>query len=107
MTDAGTLPLRKPGMVTWEPISRYAFLRLGSSSANGTSIASRTLVGLRVSTVLFTGVLLDHGSGCRGRRPTCGVMSLGEPSLPDLRTGENSTRFDRGSGWLICRGGGI
>src|SRR5207248_9370423 len=50
--------LRNPGMVTWEAMSRYAFRRLGSSSANGTSIASRTLVGLRVSTVLFTGVLL-------------------------------------------------
>src|SRR5215204_2180930 len=41
-------------MLTWLAISRYAFLRLGSSSANGTSMASRTRVGLRVSTVLFT-----------------------------------------------------
>jgi hypothetical protein len=34
-------------------------LTLGSNSANGTSMASRTRVGLRVSTVLFTDVLLD------------------------------------------------
>ena len=59
MTAAGTLPRRKPGTLTCWAISRYAFLRLGSSSTNGTSMASRTRVGLRVSTVLFTGVLLD------------------------------------------------
>ena len=59
ITAVGTLPRRKPGTWTCEPISRYAFLRLGSSSTNGTSMASRTRVGLRVSTVLFTGVLLD------------------------------------------------
>ena len=44
-------------MVTCALMSRYAFFTLGSSSANGTSIASRTRVELSVSTVLFTGVL--------------------------------------------------
>src|SRR3954451_6802059 len=58
MTADGTLPRRKPGTWTCAAISRYAFCRLGLSSSNGTSMASFTRVGLRVSTVLFTGVLL-------------------------------------------------
>ena len=49
-----------------------------SSSANGTSMASRTRVGLRVSTVLFTGVLLV---AIRMWSVTVGVAGF-EPTAP-------------------------
>src|SRR4051794_20091221 len=64
MTIAGTLPLRKPGMVTCCAILLYAASRLGLSSSKGTSTVSLTRVGFNVSTALFTGVLLVAG-GCR------------------------------------------
>src|SRR5690242_4400041 len=54
MMRAGILPLRKPGTVTWLLIFLYAASRLGLSSSKGTSTVSRTRVGFRVSTALFT-----------------------------------------------------
>src|SRR5690606_34547690 len=60
MTWRGALPGRKPGTRICCPTDWYASLMYGASSSNGTSTDSRTLVGLRVSTVLFTGVLLDQ-----------------------------------------------
>src|SRR6476469_8001104 len=54
MTRAGILPLRKPGTVTCWLIFLYAASRLGLSSSKGTSTVSRTRVGFRVSTALFT-----------------------------------------------------
>ena len=58
-TAAGTLPLRKPGTVTCEPIVLYASSRLGSNSSNGTSMVSLIRVGLRDSVLLFTWKLLQ------------------------------------------------
>src|SRR3954468_4665298 len=54
MMRAGILPLRKPGTVTCWLIFLYAASRLGLSSSKGTSTVSRTRVGFRVSTALFT-----------------------------------------------------
>src|SRR5262249_52686419 len=56
---AGALPGRKPGILTWEASLPYARSKLVLSSSNGTSTFIRTRVGLRCSTVLFTGKLLD------------------------------------------------
>ena len=54
MTRAGILPLRKPFTVTCWLIFLYAASRLSLSSSKGTSTVSRTRVGFRVSTALFT-----------------------------------------------------
>src|SRR5436305_14586967 len=67
MIAAGTRPGRNPGTRTCWPMLLYALSRLGLSSSKGTSTVSRTRVGLRVSTVLFTYGLLaggDRGTGC-------------------------------------------
>src|SRR5258708_33035233 len=71
MTRAGILPLRKPGTETCWLIFLYAASRLGLSSSKGTSTVSRTRVGFRVSTALFTvgspwGLYVDggHTMGC-------------------------------------------
>src|SRR5690606_40988640 len=70
MTRAGTLPLRKPFTVTCWLIFLYAASRLGLSSSKGTSTVSRTRVGFRVSTALFTvGFSLGLTSGFGLRRP--------------------------------------
>ena len=61
MIGAGTLPLRKPGIVTCCAIFRYAASRLGLSSSKGTSTVSLTRVGFKVSTALFTADLLRRG----------------------------------------------
>ena len=58
MTIGGTLPLRKPGMLICWAIFLYAASRLGLSSSKGTSTVSLARVGLKVSTALFTTVLL-------------------------------------------------
>ena len=55
MTIGGTLPRRKPGMLICWAIFLYAASRLGLSSSKGTSTVSLALVGLKVSTALFTG----------------------------------------------------
>ena len=54
MTIGGTLPRRKPGMLTDFAISAYALSMLGLRSANGTSTVILTRVGLSCSTVLGT-----------------------------------------------------
>src|SRR5437588_8762715 len=81
MMRAGILPLRNPGTVTCWLIFLYAASRLGLSSSKGTSTVSRTRVGFRVSTALFTvgspwGLYVDGGGPPRavlrvysGRRP--------------------------------------
>src|SRR3954471_7071983 len=58
MTGGGTLPLRKPGMLICLAMAWYAASRLGLSSSKGTSTVILALVGLSVSTALFTGFLL-------------------------------------------------
>ena len=59
---AGALPGRKPGIRTCWAILRYARSKSGLSSSKGTSTLMRTRVGLRRSTVLFTGSLLGTGA---------------------------------------------
>src|SRR6478609_7563064 len=58
MTIGGTLPRRKPGTLICWAIFLYAASRLGLSSSKGTSTVSLARVGLKVSTALFTGLLL-------------------------------------------------
>src|SRR3954447_14614390 len=58
ITIGGTLPRRKPGTLICWAMAWYALSRLGLSSSKGTSTVSLALVGLKVSTALFTGVLL-------------------------------------------------
>src|SRR3954447_24345155 len=66
MSVAGTLPRRKPGTEICCAIFLYAASRLGFSSSKGTSTVSLARVGPRVSTALFTAVLLDRGGrACR------------------------------------------
>src|SRR3954449_5991239 len=55
MTIGGTLPRRKPGTLICWAMVLYAASRLGLSSSKGTSTVSLARVGLKVSTVLFTG----------------------------------------------------
>ena len=86
----GTLPGRKPGMRICDPISLYAVSRLGFSSSKGTSTASRTRVGLRFSTVLFTVLMLLGGA------------SLGGSSVGGRRAARDVTRLAR-----LGREGGI
>src|SRR5581483_5294133 len=74
MTRGGTLPFRKPGTVTCSAILLYAVSRLGSSSAKGTSTVSRTRVGSRVSTALFTAVISSLGL-LLGSKRVLGVWS--------------------------------
>ena len=71
MIRAGALPGRKPGTRTCLAMLAYALSRLGLSSSKGTSTASRTLVGLRVSTVLFNALV---SSGCDGGPATGAVV---------------------------------
>src|SRR3954454_22251461 len=71
MIRAGTFPGRKPCTRTCPATRLYAASRLGLSSSNGTSTVSRTRVGLRVSTALFTGHGLLAG-GWAGRRAPAG-----------------------------------
>ena len=54
ISGGGTLPLRKPGMLTCEPMCSYAWSMLGFSSSGVTVIVSFTRVGLSFSTVVFT-----------------------------------------------------
>ena len=61
MICGGTLPLRKPGMLICCAIFWYAASRLGLSSSKGTSTVSLALVGLKVSTALFTGLFSFNG----------------------------------------------
>ena len=56
MTAGGTLPRRNPGTLICWAIFLYAASRLGLSSSKGTSTVSLALVGLKVSTALFTGL---------------------------------------------------
>src|SRR5439155_24747129 len=83
MIRAGTLPGRKPGTRTWDAIALYALSRLGLRSSNGTSTASRTRVGLRFSTVLFTCgcSLLAFGETYSAEAKTVGVAGF-EPTAP-------------------------
>src|SRR5690242_3479756 len=88
MIRAGALPGRKPGTRTCLAMFAYALSRLGLSSSKGTSTASRTLVGLRVSTVLFNALVssyCDGGTGHRGggrRAGRGGGIRTHGPSLP-------------------------
>src|SRR3954470_10039524 len=72
MTAGGTLPRRNPGTLICWAIFLYAASRLGLSSSKGTSTVSLARVGLKVSTALFTGVLListstgGHGAAVLG-----------------------------------------
>src|SRR5690606_15337888 len=90
ITAAGALPRRKPGMLTCCAISRYAFLREGSNSANGTSSASLTRVGPSVSTVLFTLLLATVWAASprwQDGAPATGAFRSGpvdhDPVIPD------------------------
>src|SRR5215204_6480600 len=105
----GTLPLRKPGIVTCWAIALYALSRLGLSSSKGTSTESRTRVALRVSTVLFTCVLLvvlaiagrrgDGGfSGGAQVPPQRDPQSVGDwPTDSALRTDPGSSLLPNGA----------
>src|SRR3954451_10670872 len=64
MTIGGTLPRRNPGTLICWAIFLYAASRLGLSSSKGTSTVSFALVGVKVSTALFTGGLLGRKSKC-------------------------------------------
>ena len=73
MMRGGTWPLRKPGMLTCPAISLYALSISDFSSSKGTSTVRRTLVGSRVSTVLFTcvrSVVYEFGNAHFGRITT-------------------------------------
>src|SRR6478672_5833399 len=72
MIVAGTLPLRKPGTLICWAIFLYAESRLGFSSSKGTSTVSLARVGLRVSTALFTCVLLGVAARCSRARARTG-----------------------------------
>src|SRR3954454_864279 len=92
MIRAGTFPGRKPCTRTCPATRLYAASRLGLSSSNGTSTVSRTRVGLRVSTALFTGHGLLAG-GWAGRREPAGHAvrlparrgRLGDPGAADVK----------------------
>src|SRR6476646_5907980 len=85
MTIGGTLPRRKPGMLICCAIFLYAASRLGLSSSKGTSTVSLARVGLKVSTALFTGVLLSTYTSGRwvviGSRPHSGGGREGADEL--------------------------
>ena len=89
MMRLGTLPGRKPGMRTCEPIFLYAASRLGFSSSKGTSTSSRTRVGLKLSTVLFTcGSLLWLVTGLGELVGVFGGFAASDP----LSLGRNAVR---------------
>src|SRR5688500_16525669 len=70
MTAGGTLPRRNPGTLICFAICLYAASRLGLSSSKGTSTVSLALVGLKVSTALFTGCSPRSGVVLVGAGPS-------------------------------------
>ena len=76
--------MRKPGTLICWAIFLYAASRLGLSSSKGTSTVSLARVGLKVSTALFTGVLLSRLIGrwrSRAVRAASGGAVVGATGL--------------------------
>src|SRR6478736_3825409 len=99
MTIGGTLPRRKPGTLICWAIFLYAASRLGLSSSKGTSTVSLARVGLKVSTALFTGLLLLFemmvgGSG-PGREDAIRPGSLRAAYFPPDTHSQSRGRGDR------------
>src|SRR5699024_10950451 len=89
MMRAGTLPLRKPGTVTWAPMVLYASSTLGLSSAYGTSTLILTRVGSSCSTELFTVRPFNFDSHA--------VAAIFRPHRPKYMAGRAISQPDRPS----------
>src|SRR4029453_3912431 len=87
MTIGGTLPRRKPGTLICWAIFLYAASRLGLSSSKGTSTVSLARGGVKFSTALFPGGLLNVLIFPRGARNGVVVGGAGAVRLsgPGLR----------------------
>ena len=74
----GTFPLRKPGILTWFEMLRYARSRSLANSSAGTSIVSLTVCLSVFSTVVCMWVQASREPGMRPRRRRLSLRSMYE-----------------------------